>query len=165
MTILTRVINRLPQPAAPPIVPFAPGGDVGWRPINWQTNRAAERQGVFPPQVRAQVTAIACSLPKQCQVPLARWSRTELARRVAQDPMLPRISASTVGRWLKADRLHPWRYHSWQHIHDPVVFLQRARPVLEAYAQATVLLRAGTWMVSLPVVCGLRILSHFKPIQ
>jgi hypothetical protein len=43
--------------------------------------------------------------------------------------------------------------------------LQRARPVLEAYAQATVLLRAGTWMVSLPVVCGLRILSHFKPIQ
>lgn len=63
--------------------------------------------------------------------------------------MLPRISASTVGRWLKADRLRPWRYHSWQHIHDPVVFLQRARPVLEAYAQATVLLRAGTWLVSL----------------
>lgn len=106
-------------------------------------------RGVFPPQVRAQVTAIACSLPKQCQVPLARWSRTELARRVAQDPMLPRISASTVGRWLKEERLRPWRYHSWQHIHDPVTFLQRARPVLEAYAQARALLRAGTWLVSL----------------
>lgn len=107
------------------------------------------RRGVFPPQVRAQVTAIACSLPCQHQVPLARWSRAELARRVAQDPTLPRLSASTVGRWLKAERLRPWRYHAWQHIHDPHAFLQRARPVLEAYCQAQALLRAGTWLVGL----------------
>jgi transposase len=106
-------------------------------------------RGVFPPEVRAQVTAIACSLPKQSQVPLARWSRAELARRVSQDLTLPRLSASSVGRWLKAERLRPWRYHSWQHIHDPQTFLQRARPVLQAYAQAQVLLRAGTWLVSL----------------
>ncbi|MGH2480489.1 MAG: IS630 family transposase [Ktedonobacteraceae bacterium] len=99
--------------------------------------------------MRAQVTAIAWSLPKQCQVPLARWSRAELARRVAQDPSLPLISTSTVGRWLKAERLRPWRYHSWQHIHDPVAFLQRARPVLQAYAQAQALLQDGTWLVSL----------------
>ncbi len=107
------------------------------------------RRGVFPPQVRAQVTAIACSLPRQCQVPLSRWSRAEVARRIAQDPSLPRISASTVGRWLKAERLRPWRYHAWQHIHDPITFLQRARPVLEAYGQARALLRAGNWLVSL----------------
>jgi transposase len=81
--------------------------------------------------------------------PLSRWSRAEVARRVAQDPILPRISASTVGRWLRAERLRPWRYHSWQHIHDPVAFFQRARPVLEAYAQARALLRSGTWLVSL----------------
>lgn len=107
------------------------------------------RRGVFPPQVRAQVTAIACSLPRQQQVPLSRWSRAELARRVAQDPSLPRISASTVGRWLKAERLRPWRYHAWQHIHDPHAFLERARPVLQAYAQARALLRAGTWLLCL----------------
>ena len=52
----------------------------------------------FSSQVRAQVTATACSLPCQHHVPLSRWSRTELARRVAQDPSLPHISASTVGR-------------------------------------------------------------------
>ena len=107
------------------------------------------RRGVFPPQVRVQVTATACSLPCQHQVPLSRWSRAELARRVAQDPTLPPISASTVGRWLKADRLRPWRYHAWQHIHDPHAFLERARPVLQAYAQARTLLRAGTWLVCL----------------
>src|SRR5207237_4699838 len=127
----------------------ASGVGAGWRPIRWPTRRAVERQGVFPPQVRAQVTAIACSLPKQCQVPLSRWSRAALARRVAQDRSLPPISASTVGRWLKADRLCPWRYHAWQHIHDPVAFLQRARPVLEAYAQAIALLLAGTWLLCL----------------
>jgi hypothetical protein len=88
-------------------------------------------------------------LLKPCQVPLERWSRAVLARRVAQDPALPRISASTVGRWLKAECLRPWRYHAWQHIHDPVVFLQRARPVLEAYAQGRALFYAGTWLVSL----------------
>ena len=108
-----------------------------------------EHRGVFPPQVRVHVTAIACSLPKQQQVPLSRWSRSELARRVAQDPTLPAISASTVGRWLKAERLRPWRYHAWQHIHDPVSFLQRARPVLHAYGQAQALLRQGVWLVSL----------------
>jgi hypothetical protein len=107
------------------------------------------RRGVFPPQVRAQVTATACSLPSQNQIPLARWSRAELARRVAQEPTLPRISTSTVGRWLKAERLRPWRYHAWQHIHDPQTFLERARPVLQAYAQAQALLRAGTWLVCL----------------
>jgi transposase len=80
---------------------------------------------------------------------LSRWSRAELARRVAQDPALPHISASTVGRWLRSERLRPWRYHSWQHIYDPASFFQRARPVLEAYAQARVLLQAGTWLVSL----------------
>jgi transposase len=96
-----------------------------------------------------QVTAIACSLPKQEHVPLSRWSRAELARHVAQDPALAHISASTVGRWLKAERLRPWRYHAWQHIHDPVSFLQRARPVLQAYGQAQALLRQGIWLVSL----------------
>jgi len=103
----------------------------------------------FPPQIRAQVTAIACSLPRQYQVPLSRWSRAELARCVAHDPTLPHISTSTVGRWLKAERLRPWRYHTWQHIHDPVSFLQRARPVLRAYGQAQALLHAGIWLVSL----------------
>jgi transposase len=81
-----------------------------WRG-RWVATRTladAPRSGAprrFPPQVRAQVTAIACSLPKQCQVTLSRCSRAELARHVVQDPSLPPISASTVGRWLKARSL------------------------------------------------------------
>ena len=80
---------------------------------------------------------------------MSHWSRAEVAQYLAQDPTLPRLSASTVGRWLKAERIRPWRYHTWQHIHDPVAFLAQARPVLVAYGQARALLRAGTWLVCL----------------
>src|SRR6202165_3022250 len=149
MNIPNRVINNLPRPLAQPTARCANGAGVGSRPMVWLTRPVVGRRGIFPPLVRAQVSAIACSLPRQCQVPLSRWSRAELARRVAQNPSLPPISASTVGRWLKAERLRPWRYHAWQHIHDPVAFLQRARPVLQAYGQARALLQEGTWLVTL----------------
>ncbi len=56
-------------------------------------------------------------------------------------------SSRTVGRWLKAERLRPWRYHNWQHIHDPERFLERARPVLQLYTQALTFLQQGIWLV------------------
>ena len=109
--------------------------------------RAQARPGVFPPEVRAQATAIACSLPRTEAVPLSRWSRAELARRVAATSGLPHVSSSTVGRWLRAERIRPWRYRMWQHIQEPHRFLERARPVLQLYATAQALVQAGTWVV------------------
>ncbi|HEX4205466.1 MAG TPA: helix-turn-helix domain-containing protein, partial [Ktedonobacteraceae bacterium] len=56
-----------------------------WRQ-RWSTAHSladASRSGAprrFSPEVRAQATAVACSLPQQHQIPLARWSRSELAR-------------------------------------------------------------------------------------
>jgi transposase len=86
-------------------------------------------------------------LPHTQGIPLARWSRSELARKVASAPQLPQVSASTIGRWLKEERIRPWRYHCWQHIQDPEKFLERARPVLQLYGRARALLREGTWLV------------------
>ncbi len=101
----------------------------------------------FSSQDRAQVTALACSLPRSHGVPLARWSRAALARYMATAAGLPPISASTIGRWLAAEQIRPWRYHSWQHIQKPEEFLERARPVLHLYEQATALLEQGVWVV------------------
>jgi hypothetical protein len=56
-------------------------------------------------------------------------------------------SSRTVGRWLKAERLRPWRYQNWQHMHHPEQFLERARPVLQLYMQAQTLLEKGIWLV------------------
>src|SRR6266487_510370 len=99
------------------------------------------------PEVRASVTALACSLPRSFGVPLARWSRAELARHLVRTSPLPAPSARTIGRWLTAEQIRPWRFHSWQHIQDPETFLQRARPVLQLYEQARSLLQEGIWVV------------------
>ena len=104
----------------------------------------------FGSEVRATATALACSLPRESQVPLSRWSRTSIARAISlklKQMGGPAPSPRTVGRWLKAERIRPWRYHSWQHVHDLESFLLRARPVLEAYPQAKALLRQGIWLV------------------
>ncbi len=53
----------------------------------------------FSSEARAQVTALACSLPRSHGVPLAHWSRAELARQVSIIDALPTISARTIGRW------------------------------------------------------------------
>jgi transposase len=118
--------------------------------VETQSLADAPRSGAprrFPPEVRAQATAIACSLPRTQGVSLARWSRAELARQVAASPGLPCVSASTIGRWLHAEKIRPWRYRMWQTIQDPATFLAQARPVLQLYTQASALLQAGTWVV------------------
>jgi hypothetical protein len=78
---------------------------------------------------------------------LARWSRAELLRQLAQQPPLSGLSTGTIGRWLSAEQIRPWRYRMWQHIHEPEAFLARAGPVLQLYAQASSLLERGEWLV------------------
>jgi transposase len=60
--------------------------------------------------------------------------------------LVAQIATSTVWRWLKTERLKPWRYHLWQHVRDPL-FLERAKAVLPLYEQAVALLKAGIWVI------------------
>lgn len=103
--------------------------------------------GVFPPEVRAQATAVACSLPKLKGRALSRWSLSEIAAQLVALQVVVSIATSTIGRWFAQEKLKPWRYHSWQHILDPQQFLERARPVLQVYQQAHHLLQQGIWVV------------------
>lgn len=97
--------------------------------------------------MRAQATALACSLPKEKGKPLSRWSLSELASSLVALGLVAQIATSTIGRWFRAEKLKPWRYHNWQHILNPQAFLERARPVLRLYQQAGELLRQGIWVV------------------
>jgi hypothetical protein len=99
--------------------------------------------GVFPPEVSAEATALACSLPKEKGKPLGRWSLREIAAHLVMLKRVASIATSTIGRWLAQEKLKPWRYHHWQHILDPATFLERARPVLELYQSAKKLLQQG----------------------
>src|ERR1035438_7772656 len=48
--------------------------------LAWRNSPDRAAPGLFPPEVVVQVKALACELPSQHQVPLARWSVPEIAR-------------------------------------------------------------------------------------
>ena len=45
--------------------------------------------GLFPPEVVVEVKALACELPSQRQVPLARWSVPEITRHAVESGLVP----------------------------------------------------------------------------
>jgi transposase len=90
------------------------------------------RQRTFPKTAEVEVKALACELPTEREVPLARWSYTELAAEAVSRGVVESISASTVGRWLRADAIRPWRYRSWIFPRDPD-FAVKAGHALDLY--------------------------------
>jgi len=96
------------------------------------TFRAGADPRLFPPQVRAEVIALACELPAEKGVPLSRWSSVELAREAQARGIVERISGVTVWRWLSEDAIRPWNYRSWIFPRDPR-FKEKAGPILDLY--------------------------------
>jgi transposase len=90
------------------------------------------RRRIFPATAEAEVKALACALPAETGVPLARWSCAELAAEAVARGVAPAVSASTVGRWLAADAIRPWRHRSWIFPRDPD-FAGKAARVLDLY--------------------------------
>lgn len=91
------------------------------------------RPRVLPPTARALVVALACERPAQRQVPLSRYSLSELAAEAATvlgTDAGP--SRSSIWRWLVQDALRPWRHQSWIFPRDPH-FLDCAGPILDLY--------------------------------
>lgn len=95
-------------------------------------DRSGRPPSYTPLQV-AQAKALACRLPTETEVPLARWSCPELAIELASRGITGPISASTVRRWLRADAIKPWQHRSWIFITDPD-FQVKAERVLDLYA-------------------------------
>jgi transposase len=92
------------------------------------------RPPVFAAEVVAEVKAMACEPPRQRQVPLSRWSSSELARQAVEQGCVQAVSASTVRRWLAKDAIKPWRYRSWIFPRDPQ-FAVKAGRVLDLYSR------------------------------
>ena len=122
-----------------------------WRQ-RWQTTDAlqdAPRPGgtrTFTPLQRAQMTALACSAPREYGKPWRRWSGEKLAQVAVEQQIVTRISPGTIRTWLRQDKIKPWRYHSWQHATDPQ-FVAKAAPVLDLYQQAQALAEQGEAVV------------------
>lgn len=91
-------------------------------------------QPAFPPRVVVAVKALACELPAQRGVPLARWSVRDLQRAVVGHGLVAQISETTLWRWLSQDALCPWRHRSWIFPRDPA-FATKAGRILDLYAR------------------------------
>ena len=98
-----------------------------------RTGHGADARRSFPPQVRAEVIAMACALPAERGVPLSRWSAEELAREAVGRGIVEQISGVTVWRWLSEDAIKRWQHRSWIFPRDPR-FAEKAGPILDLYA-------------------------------
>jgi transposase len=92
----------------------------------------AGRRRTFSKTAEAEVKALACALPAEAGTPLARWSCAELAAEAVARGVVDSVSPSTVGRWLAADAIRPWRHRSWIFPRDPQ-FAGKAARVLDLY--------------------------------
>jgi transposase len=93
------------------------------------------RPKTLTPAMRALIVALACERPAKREVPLRRYSLSELSVEVANRLPSEAVAPSQTAIWrvLAHDALRPWRYRSWITPRDPH-FLERAGPVLDLYA-------------------------------
>jgi transposase len=91
------------------------------------------RPRVISEDARAAVVSLACQLPSQTGVPLARWSGPELKRELeAQHLVSEAFSVTSLLRILAQNPVKPWRYQSWISPRDPA-FEAKAKVVLDLY--------------------------------
>ena len=114
--------------------------------LAWKKLRGLADRAFFPSAQRAQITALACTLPVESGRPRSRWSSSELAREAVQRGIASDLAASTVRRWLREDRMKPWQRHAWQKSTDPE-FLKQATVALNLYERAHALARRGERVV------------------
>lgn len=79
-----------------------------------------------------QIKALACQLPKDCGLPLSRFSRQDLLEEVTRRGLAAQISGRTLWRWLDEDAIRPWQHRSWIFPRDPD-FQTKAGRVLDLY--------------------------------
>ncbi len=112
----------------------------------WRKPLGLADHAFFPSAQRAQITALACTLPVESGRPLSRWSSSELAREAVRRGIASDMAASTVRRWLREEKIKPWQRHSWQKSTDPE-FLKKATVALNLYERAHDLAQRGEIVV------------------
>lgn len=96
------------------------------------TCRAVGVPGLFPPLQVTAIRKIACSLPKELNLPFSRLSLSDIAKAAIKRGVVESISKSTVNRVLSSAAIKPWQYHSWLFPMAPD-FLKKAEAILDLY--------------------------------
>jgi len=91
------------------------------------------RPVTYDAKARVQVIAVVCETLDQHELPLSRFSITDLLKIVVREAGLAGLSHASLGRILAQDALKPWRYGYWLFPRDPA-FVPKACVVLDLYA-------------------------------
>jgi len=91
------------------------------------------RPVTYDAKARVQVIAVVCETLDEHELPLSRFSITDLLKIVVREEDLAGLSHASLGRILAQDALKPWRYRYWLFPRDPA-FVQKACVVLDLYA-------------------------------
>jgi len=126
----------------------------------------ALRSGAFGKFTAEQMTlimAIACEPPKLSGRPVAEWTHAELADEAVKRKIVSSISASQVGRYLRAAKLQPHRSDYWLNTteKDEAVFQAQVEVVCQTWREAPDLyFQANTHTVSVDEMPGLQALER-----
>jgi transposase len=123
--------------------------------------------GKFTPEQIVEILAVACEPPGKSGRPITHWTAHELADEVVKRGIVPSISATQVGRYLREAALQPHRKRYWLNTRekDPVVFRERVEAVCDTYREAPALAREGTHTISTDEMTGLQALERSAPSQ
>jgi transposase len=85
--------------------------------------------------VAVHLVKLACERPDRLGRSLSQWDCVELARQLAREGLVERLSPETVRRILEHHKLKPWRHHLWLSPHTPrdAEFCARVAEVVELY--------------------------------
>lgn len=121
------------------------------------------RHGTFTAEQVSLIMAIACEPPELSGRPIAEWTHAELADEAFQRKIVSSISASQVGRYLRAAKLQPHRSKYWLNTteKDESVFQAQVEVVCRTWREAPGLyFQANTHTVSVDEMPGLQALER-----
>ena len=122
--------------------------------------------GKFTPEQVVQILAVACEPPEKSGRPITHWTIPELVDEVTLRGIVPSISVSQVGRFLREAALQPHTKRYWLNTteKDPVKFQEQVEAVCDTYLEAPALAKdQGTHTVSTDEMTGLQALERIAP--
>lgn len=143
----------MPQETSPTCIPAADcvpeiarpeASTIRFQPESGSTSRKFQARPVAPSPSRNPEGSAALEPVAECdtqdqpslETPFSRLSAARIAWILTSLGVVASISARTVARWLKAEKLKPWRFHSWITPKRLADFLPRACAVLDLYERA-----------------------------
>jgi transposase len=112
------------------------------------------------------ILAVACEPPEKSGRPITHWTAHELADEVIKRGIVPSISVTQVGRYLREAALQPHKKRYWLNTRekDPLVFAERVEAICDTYREAPALARdQGTHTISTDEMTGLQALERSAP--